>query len=62
MFPAQNKFGGLSAVRLSMLFGISVFGVIGIWCYWYLVLLVFGVTGIGCYCYFVLLVFGLVGI
>ena len=32
-----------------------VFGFIGIWSYWYLVLLVFGLIGIGSYWYLVLL-------
>ena len=38
-----------------------VFGFIGIWSYWYLVLLVFGLIGICSYWYLVLLVFGLIG-
>ena len=39
-----------------------VFGVIGIWFYWYLVLLVFGLIGIRSYWYLVVLVFDLTGI
>ena len=39
-----------------------VFGAIGIWFYWYLVLLVSGLIGIWSYWYLVLLVSGLIGI